>query len=78
MIGATTSFFALSQSVVKLISLKNEHAKVAIEKTKIEADNEILTKELQDLDNPDYVTRVARSEYRLTLPGEHVVLFPEE
>ncbi len=78
MIGTAFSLMALSQNVAKLFYLKSEHQQAAKEKESIEALNADLTKEITNLDNPEYIARIARSEYRFTLPGEHIVLFSEE
>ena len=73
------AIFALLFIIVfNIVSLKKEQHEVKLEKEALEREKAQLSKELEQIDQPENIEQQARDQLRLVKPGETLYLFPDE
>ena len=71
-------FVLLFLIVMNIVSLKKEQHDVKNEKEALEREKARLSKELEQVDQPENIEQQARDQLRLIKPGETLYLFPDE
>ncbi|MEG0829489.1 MAG: septum formation initiator family protein [Anaerovoracaceae bacterium] len=67
----------LSVTSYNLVSLKQDEKAVMAEQTALQKEKEKLTRELKQLNDPEYIEEQARAQLKLIMPGETIYVFPE-
>lgn len=66
----------VSVSIYQIISLKQEQKGVESEQSELRSTKEAREKELEHINDPDYIEERGRVQLRLVRPGEKIYVFP--
>lgn len=78
-IGLAAIFiYVLSVNVLRVIDQKSQYEVLVEKKESLEKEKTALSKEVDLLNDDDYVTRYARDNYIFSKDGEEVVKLPEK
>lgn len=66
----------VGMSVYNIISLKQEQKDTKIQNQKLKEQKASLEKQLEKLNDPEYIEDQARTQLRLVMPGEKIYVFP--
>lgn len=66
----------VGMSVYNIISLKQEQKETKIQNQKLKEQKASLEKQLEKLNDPEYIEDQARTQLRLVMPGEKIYVFP--
>lgn len=69
---------AIGISSFNLISLKAQERQVLAEQKELEEKKADMEKELEKLDDPEYIEKEAREQLKLVMPGEKLYFFPQD
>lgn len=66
----------VGMSVYNIVSLKQEQKETKVQNQKLKEQKASLQKQLEKLDDPEYIEDQARAQLRLVMPGENIYVFP--
>lgn len=66
----------VGMSVYNIVSLKQEQKETKAQNEKLKEQKASLQKQLEKLDDSEYIEEQARAQLRLVMPGENIYVFP--